>query len=70
MNSEIREARKAAGLYAWQLAEAAGTTENRYYQIERGRMRPRPDEGRRLAVALGRDAAALFPDGFNDRGGR
>jgi DNA-binding XRE family transcriptional regulator len=57
----MRAARNAAKLTAIQLADVAGTTEDRVYQIERGRFRPRPDEARRLALALGTDTDHLFP---------
>jgi transcriptional regulator with XRE-family HTH domain len=56
-------ARMAAGLTAFDLARAAGTTENRLFQIERGRFRPRPDEAARLAAVLKTSVGTLFPDG-------
>ena len=64
----LREARRAAGLTAYQLAQAAGSREQRIYAFERDRYRPGPEEARRLAVALGADVVEMFPDVF--KGGK
>jgi transcriptional regulator with XRE-family HTH domain len=56
-------ARLAAGLTAFDLARAAGTTENRLFQIERGRFRPRPNEAAGIALALMATVEELFPAG-------
>ena len=66
MTTALRKARQRAGLTAIQLAEAAGTTETRVYSCERGRFRPRPDEARRLALALGADPVEMFPGVFRE----
>jgi len=50
----------AAGLTALELADLAGTTENRLFPIERGRFRPRADEAARLASALGVSIHDIF----------
>ena len=69
MTTPLRAARLEARYTALELAEAAATTENRLFQLERGRFRPRPDEARQLAVALNRDVQDLFPGGIQKRGG-
>lgn len=66
MTTQLRTARQAANLTALQLADAASTLESRVYQIERGRYRPRPDEARRLALALGADPVEMFPSVFRE----
>lgn len=65
----LHEARTAAGLTAYQLAQAAGSREPRIFAFERERYRPRTDEAQRIAVALGREVEDLFPDGMQ-RGGQ
>lgn len=66
MTTQLRNMRRAANLTALQLADAASTLESRVYQIERGRYRPRPDEARRLALALGADPVEMFPGVFRE----
>ena len=66
--SPLRLARLAVGLTAIETAGPAGTTENRLFQLERGRFRPRPDEALGLAAVLNRSVKDLFPDGI--QGGR
>ena len=66
----LHKARLAAGLTAWELAQAARTREPRIYAFERERYRPRADEAQRIAVALGHEVEDLFPEGFNERGRR
>jgi transcriptional regulator with XRE-family HTH domain len=70
MATQLKIARTAAGMTALELARAAGTTENRLFQIERGRFRPRPDEARGLALVLGEPVETLFPGGIQPEGGR
>ena len=62
--NKLHEARKAAGLTAYQLATAASTREPRIYAFERDRYRPRVDEAQRIADVLHCDAAELFPSVF------
>ncbi len=61
--SEMKQKRRAAGLTALELARRAGSTEDRVYQLERGRYRPRADEAQRLAHALKSSVKKLFPAG-------
>ncbi len=68
MKSPLKIARHRARLTAYALADLAGTTEPRIYQLERGRFRPRPDEARGLALALGEPAETLFPGGIQEGG--
>lgn len=55
--------REQKRMTALQLAQAAGTSENRIYQLERGRFRPRALEAAALADVLQTPAEILFPDG-------
>ena len=61
--TQLKQARKTAGLTAIRLAELARSTEQRVYHIERGRYRPRPDEAGRIAAALNSTVSELFPGG-------
>ncbi len=70
MSTQLKIARTAAGMTALELARAAGTSENRLFQIERGRFRPRPDEARGMALVLGESVETLFPGGIQPEGGR
>ncbi len=63
-----RNRRRALGLTALGLAEIAHLTEEKVYQVERGRYNPTPEEGRRWAAALGVDAGEIFPDLFPAEG--
>jgi len=58
----VIDLRTAKGMTAIQLAESAQTSESRIYNIERGRHRPRPDEARHWAAALGIPPEVAFPD--------
>lgn len=62
----MREARQAAGLTAIRLAELAASTEQRVFQIERRRYRPKRDEARRIATVLDLPIRKLFPDGVQE----
>ena len=64
MRTLLRETRIKAGMSAFVLAEKAGTTEPRIYSFERNRYRPRLDEAKRIASALGEKPEALFPELF------
>ena len=68
MNTEspLKEARQAAGMTAYRLAELSGTLEARIYQWERRRFRPHDDEARRLAVVLNVTVRKLFPNGTQE----
>jgi transcriptional regulator with XRE-family HTH domain len=70
MTTPLRRARLNAGLTALALSCVSGTTENRYWQIERGRFRPRHDEAQRLADVLRVPVDELFPNGIQSKGGR
>ena len=61
--SEMKRKRRAKGLTALELARRAGSTEDRVYQLERGRYRPRADEAERLAHALKSSVKKMFPAG-------
>ena len=63
--TRLKAERLRAGLTALRLAELTegGTTENRLFQLERGRFRPRAVEAAALARALGRSVEDLFPAG-------
>ena len=63
--TRLKTARMRAGLTALRLAEltAGGTTENRLFQLERGRFKPRAAEAAALARALGLSVEELFPLG-------
>ena len=50
------------GLTAIALAEMSGTSEGRIFAIERGRFRPRPNEGAATAHALNQQPQRLFPN--------
>jgi transcriptional regulator with XRE-family HTH domain len=62
-DTPLKSVRRRARLTALALAEAAGTTEARVFQIEQGRYRPRPNEAKRLADVLGATVADFFPGG-------
>lgn len=57
-----RNRRRALGLTALGLAEIANLTEEKVYQVERGRYGPTLDEARRWADALGCAVSDIFPD--------
>lgn len=59
----LKNARLATGLTAIELAKIAGTTENRLFQLERGRFRPRALEAAGLSLALDIPIDELFPGG-------
>ena len=61
--TQLRKARKEAGLTAIRLAELAHSAEQRVFHIERGRYRPKPDEAERIAAVLNSTVAELFPGG-------
>ena len=63
--TRLKAERLRAGLTALRLAELTegGTTENRLFQLERGRFKPRAAEAAALANALGMAVEALFPEG-------
>ncbi|NLN03100.1 MAG: transcriptional regulator [Lentisphaerae bacterium] len=63
--TRLKTARLRAGLTALRLAEltAGGTTENRLFQLKRGRFKPRAAEAAALARALGMAVEELFPLG-------
>lgn len=58
--NKLKEERLRAGLTAIALARAAANTEDRVYQLERGRFPAKPEEAARLAAALGVDVQAVF----------
>ena len=66
MTTELRRARQNRGWTAIHLADLAETTESRVFAVERSRFRPRPDEARRLAAALGADPVEMFPSVFGE----
>jgi len=70
IRTPLKRARLQAGLSAIQLADIASTTENRLYQLERGRFRPRPAEAAGLAAALNQELSKLFPSGVQEQGAR
>jgi transcriptional regulator with XRE-family HTH domain len=70
MKRPLKNERQRARMTALQLADAACTTEQRIYALERGRFRPRPDEARGLALVLGEPVETLFPGGIQPEGGR
>ena len=63
--TRLKAERLRAGLTGLRLAELpkGGTTENRLFQLERGRFKPRAAEAAALARALGLDVETLFPEG-------
>lgn len=61
MLEELKVARVRRRLSQWDLATAAGLTENRYWRIENGRVPPTTDEAAALARALDTTPEALFP---------
>ena len=63
--TNLKAARLRAGLTALRLAELTkgGTCENRLFQFERGRFKPRAAEAAALARALGLSVETLFPAG-------
>ena len=63
--TNLKAARLRAGLTALRLAELTegGTTENRLFQLERGRFKPRAAEAAALARVFGLAVEALFPEG-------
>ena len=70
ITTPLRAARLAAGLSALEAAAPANTTENRLFQLERGRFRPRPEEAAGLAAVLMRPVEELFPNGVQGEGRR
>lgn len=67
MKKTLKDYRRDRGLTALGICKAtAGLIgEMRYYMIERGRYKPRPEERTALAVLLGVPEGKLFPDGGN-----
>jgi transcriptional regulator with XRE-family HTH domain len=63
--TRLKAERLRAGLTGLRLAELTkgGTTENRLFQLERGRFKPRAAEAAALARALGLSVETLFPEG-------
>ena len=62
MMTELRRARQAAGKTALQLAQDAGATESRVYQLERLRGRVRLQEAESFAAVLQTSPDMLFPE--------
>ena len=63
--TRLKAERLRAGLTGLRLAELTkgGTTENRLFQLERGRFKPRAAEAAALARALDLSVEMLFPEG-------
>lgn len=63
--TRLKAERLRAGLTGLRLAELTkgGTTENRLFQLERGRFKPRAAEAAALARALDLSVETLFPAG-------
>jgi DNA-binding XRE family transcriptional regulator len=60
----LTEARQKKGWAAIDLGELLDVSEQRVYDVERGRYLPKLEEGELWALALGMDAAAAFPELF------
>lgn len=60
--NELRKAREMVGLSAYALAQKAGTLEGRIFAFERQRFRPKSEEARRIAEALGTSVEDIFPE--------
>lgn len=67
---ELRDARKAAGLTALEVAESIGVREHAVYATERGRRTPSREEAIGWALALHTPAERLFPELFSEGGER
>lgn len=64
MNTVMKDLRNKHGISAYALAvKAALKSEQRVYNLERQRFRPRRDEAERIARILGATVEALFPNG-------
>ena len=60
----LKVARLALGLTALELGEKAAVSEEKVYQVERGRYRHTLDESVRWAKALGMSPSQAFPELF------
>jgi len=64
----LKAARLALGLSALALGEKTGIKEERIFAVERGRYRPRLEEGLTWATALNMRPEVAFPELFDDGG--
>lgn len=64
----LSTARRAAGMAAVDLGERINMTEQRVFDIERGRYRPRRDEALTWSAALGMKPEVAFPEIFTGEG--
>ena len=60
--NHLKSLRKQYGWTALRLGQETTISENRIYQLERERLRPKPAEAELLAAALHTDVPSLFPD--------
>lgn len=65
IGKQLRAARSVAQMTQWQVAEAVGTTEWHYWQIENEQIKPRLSTLERIAAALGL-RVALVADSEED----
>jgi DNA-binding XRE family transcriptional regulator len=63
----LKEARKTKGLTAIALSAATGIKEEKIYQVERGRYRPKRGEALTWAAVLGLRPGVAFPELFTGR---
>ncbi len=61
----LRNARRARGWTALELAEQIGVSENQVYFTERGRTKPKQDAALRWSAALGMNPEQAFPELFS-----
>jgi len=60
----LKAARRLLGLTALELGDRAGVTEEKVFQVERGRYRPTREEAIRWADALSMPREVAFPEMF------
>ncbi len=66
----LKTARLAAGLSAIELGENIGISEQRIFDIERGRYLPKPAEAHKWAGVLCINPEFAFPEMFKDEASR
>jgi transcriptional regulator with XRE-family HTH domain len=61
--SPLEIERRRRGKTQWQVARETNIVQSRLSLIERGYVKPRPEEAQRIASCLGMPETDLFPDG-------
>lgn len=62
MRTPLQIALFEAGIPQYRIAQRAGIDETRLSRVAVGRIKPTPDERRRIAAAVGKAEAELFED--------